>query len=99
MVVVVASTTEIDLMTGHHHFESVRSLRRHRNIVYHGVLSPEQWQGLLQDSKFMIGLGEYFRLQDCFITVQDHPDTLKDNTLPAATASCCELQYALQHTM
>ncbi|CAM9185165.1 unnamed protein product [Laminaria digitata] len=31
---------------------------KHRNIVYHGMLSPEKWQGLLQESKFMVGLGD-----------------------------------------
>ena len=32
--------------------------RRHKNIVYHGMLPAEKWQDLLQESKFMIGLGE-----------------------------------------
>lgn len=91
VVVVVASTSENYFMTGHHHLESMRPLRRHRNIVYHGMLSSEKWQGLLQESKFMIGLGECSQCRTVVNTVQGHPDMLKGNTLPAATATCCVL--------
>ena len=41
------------------HSSCTVSVFNHPNVKWHGPLSKAEWKGLLHESKFMIGLGEY----------------------------------------
>ncbi|CAM9378369.1 unnamed protein product, partial [Sphacelaria rigidula] len=37
--------------------KDAKKMKLHQNVIFHGMLSSQEWHQLLQESKFMIGLG------------------------------------------